>query len=282
MQKLKEAKEDLWKLKGREKKLRKEEPERILEIQELIRKGEKVAEMLRRERERVENEKIIENERKEKLRKEKETKEKLIEKQEKLKQYWSMHRWITGYIADNQEHWENLRKEQTEQARKENEEWNKLTRFKKIEKLKRKFVMSRSEPEKQDSNTELEMSKITEKNEEVNVKIAIHPNTKQDNWTKWREQENVNQQEMIEELEDYADKTLQEENLEDELDIAELADWLENQEKNNTLEQENPTSFEEQDEKSERELVEIAEQIEKDEKLSQPNLNVSKTETETI
>ena len=281
LQKLKEAKEDLWKLKGREKKLRKEEPERILEIQELIRKGEKVAEMLRRERERVENEKKIENERKEKLRKEKDTKEKLIEKQEKLKQYWSMHRWITGYIADNQEQWENLRKEQTEQARKENEEWNKLTRFKKIEKLKRKFVMSRSEPEKQDSNTELEMSKITEKNEQVNVKIAIHPNTKQDNWTKWREQENVNQQEMIEELEDYADMTLQEENLEDELDIAELADWLENQEKNNTLEQENPTSFEEQDEKSERELVEIAEQIEKDEKLSQPNLNVSKTETET-
>ena len=75
----------------------------------MIRKGEKITEMLRKERERVEKEKQLENEKKETLRKEKEKKEKLMEKQEKLKQYWAMHKWVTGYIADNQENWEKSR-----------------------------------------------------------------------------------------------------------------------------------------------------------------------------
>ena len=261
LQKLKEAKEDLWKLKGREKKLRKEEPETVIKLKEMIRKGERITEMLRKERERVEKEKQVENEKKETIRKEKEKKEKLIEKQEKLKQYWAMHRWVTGYIADNQENWEKSRTEKIELARKENENWEKLSRFKKIEKLKRKYKQEKAEPK----------GRIPEP--------AIN---KQEKWTKWREQESLNQQEMIEETEEYVEMTLQEENPEMEEDIAELAEWLEEQEKKNQSKQENQVHFEEQDDVLEQELIKIADQTEKDRKLSQPNIDSPKVEMNNV
>ena len=256
LQKLKEAKEDLWKLRGREKKLGKEEPEMILKIKEMIRKGERITEMLRKERERVENEKQEENEKKENLRKEKEKKDKLIEKKEKLKQYWAMHKWITGYITDNKENWEITRKEQLENSRKESEDYEKLLRFKKIEKLKEKYKKKENET----------INKTT-------------PNNKQDQWTKWREQENTNKQEMIEEIEEYADMTLTEENPEYEQDIAKLADWLEEQGRKDKNTKENQTRWDEQDEVLEQELFQIAEQLEKEKKVSQPDLNTTERET---
>ena len=46
LMKLKAKKEELWELKGREKKLVKEEPKNLREINELARKGEKIIRML--------------------------------------------------------------------------------------------------------------------------------------------------------------------------------------------------------------------------------------------
>ena len=52
---------------------------------------------------------------------------------------WGMLRWITQYIKENEEKWEEELNEKLEKERKELEEWNKAKRFEKIEKLKEKW-----------------------------------------------------------------------------------------------------------------------------------------------
>ena len=171
----------------------------------------------------------------------------------------------------NQEHEKNItppskkRKSEKSTETEESEDWEKLSRFKKIEKLKEKYKKREMETTNQTNN--------------INNTNNTTPDNKQDQWTKWREQENINKQEMREEAEEYADMTLTEENPENEQDIADLADWLEEQERKAHHTQENPTSWDEQDEVSEQELVQIAEQVEKDRKVSQPKLNSPSNET---
>ena len=120
---LAEAKKNLWKMRTKEKKMYKENGPS--EIQKLGLKAEKIAGLLRQERERIrlENEKKErEKQRKEQLRKERITmeqkrKEKL-EKAKKLKEHYALYRLTTEFIDENKSKWENERK-QREQQRKE-------------------------------------------------------------------------------------------------------------------------------------------------------------------
>ena len=68
LMKLKATKGDLWEVKWREKKLVKEEPENLRGINQLVKKGENIAEMSWKKRKRIEQEKKMEQEKREKLR----------------------------------------------------------------------------------------------------------------------------------------------------------------------------------------------------------------------
>ena len=91
-------------------------------------KGQKIVEVLKIERKRVETEKKVEELRNEIMKRkaiEKESKKKRQEKIEKLREKWAINRWVTEYIVQNQARWD---------TRKENEiaryeKWAKMDRF---------------------------------------------------------------------------------------------------------------------------------------------------------
>ena len=133
---LKATKQDLWRLRNHEKKL--PENKSSTEMQELRMKTEKIAEILRTERERIAEEKRQEQDRKvQKIKKEQERIEH-IKKQEKIKSRWEMYRWITKYIDENQEKWGKQEQESQERIRTEQENWDKMNRLEKIQRIKNK------------------------------------------------------------------------------------------------------------------------------------------------
>ena len=98
---LKIAKENLWKLRNKEKKIVRNDA--LKKIQELGKKAGKIAEILEQERTRLKAE--LENKEKmekEKLNREQQRKEK-IAKAENLQRRWAMYRWLTEYITENSE-----------------------------------------------------------------------------------------------------------------------------------------------------------------------------------
>ena len=108
-QELKRAKEDLWTLRGREKKV--VENETTKRIRELKRSTEQIVIILQRERNRKQQEKEHrEQQEKAKISR----KEKIREREKKIAQLqekWAMYRWVNEYIAENKVEWERTRKE---------------------------------------------------------------------------------------------------------------------------------------------------------------------------
>ena len=101
-------------------------------------KTEKIPEILRTECERIAEEKIQEQDRKElKIKKELERIAR-IKKQGKIKSRWEMYRWITKYINENQETWGIQEQESQETIRTEQENWDKMNRVEKIQRIKNK------------------------------------------------------------------------------------------------------------------------------------------------
>ena len=102
--KLKEIKEDLWKLKGRKKKY--EKPSEAAKIAELQKRSQEIVDILKKEKEKIEKEKkkdefdttMNKNKIKDKIKK--------IEKEEKLKEKWDICEWVADYIEKNLEDWE--------------------------------------------------------------------------------------------------------------------------------------------------------------------------------
>ena len=104
---------------------------------------------------------------KEKLNREQQRKEK-IAKAENLQRRWAMYRWLTEYIDENSEKWEEQWMIREQEKHEEMERWEKLTRMEKIAKLKLKWAKKRDEkPEKEPEN-----------------KIVIETDKK--NWRVWR------------------------------------------------------------------------------------------------
>ena len=158
---LKEMKESLWKLRHKAKKYERksEKVERLDEIDNLEEKLNKInviVEELKREEEKAKiekekREKEIEKEKKKakanKLKKESEKIEKL-KKAELLGKHWEMLRWLTHFLKENHEKWEEERKERYIESRKKIEEWEKAKRLEKIEILKRKWSEGKVEGKK--------------------------------------------------------------------------------------------------------------------------------------
>ena len=93
---------------------------------------------MRTECERIAEEKIQEQDRKElKIKKELERIAR-IKKQGKIKSRWEMYRWITKYINENQETWGIQEQESQETIRTEQENWDKMNRVEKIQRIKNK------------------------------------------------------------------------------------------------------------------------------------------------
>ena len=132
------AKKDLWKFRGKEKKHKSEN--KINKIQELGEKAELIATLLEQERERTKIEKkLIEQTEAAKKTREQKRKEK-IEQERKIEEHWAMYRWTTEYIEKNMKYWEYKRKIREQERQKKLDEWDKKNRLEKIQTLKRKYV----------------------------------------------------------------------------------------------------------------------------------------------
>ena len=127
-----------------------EKPKEITELEKLENKLEtinKILNDLQQEKEQLKEDnetrkkKINDEWRKkvkEKYRKEEEKKQQ-IEKQRRIQQHWEMLKWVTNYINENQDNWEQQRKQQQLEIEMELQQWDKLKRLEKIEKLKEKW-----------------------------------------------------------------------------------------------------------------------------------------------
>ena len=174
--KLSRMKDSLWKLRKKEPggEERTKETDREEEIDEKLKKVREILEKekmekLEREKEAIEAEKVREKRRKlmsksqeNKVRKEEEKKMK-IKKEKLLKEKWSMLRWITGFIAENNDTWEKEKKIRIEEEKKTLKQWEKLSRLEKVRILKEK--------EKKEREGEVEEEEKIEK------------------WTVWRKRE---------------------------------------------------------------------------------------------
>ena len=87
---------------------------------------EEISELLEHEKKRIEQEKkekqALENEKKSRESKRKEK----IEKAKKLSQRWAMYRWVTEYIDENYEKWEQEQEERDREAQEDLELWEQL------------------------------------------------------------------------------------------------------------------------------------------------------------
>ena len=152
---LQEAKRDLWTLKGREKKVGKPKKSELEKIKGLAEKSKKIGEILKIERERVEIEKKLEQDRIEKNKKYKESKKERFLKIEKLREKWAMNRWVTEFIAENEEKWEKWRGNEIAKMK----EWEKLERHEKIKLLKEKYKNKNGEMKQEILNEKPEVWK---------------------------------------------------------------------------------------------------------------------------
>ena len=166
---MKAAKEDLWSLRGREKKV--VEKETSKNIQELKRTTEQIVEILQRERTR----KLQEKERKDQQEKNKANRKEMKRLREKkvkeLQEKWAMYRWVNEFIAENKLDWERTRKIREQERNEKILEWEKKSRLEKIKTLREKFW------KKQDEKKAMEKEKKT-------------PDKKRQECTSWREKSN--------------------------------------------------------------------------------------------
>ena len=169
---LKEAKEDLWKLKGREKKIVNQTT--LQKIKELGRKAQQIRDILENEKKKLAEEKKKQEEQ-ENIRRSREQKRKeTLEKKKKLEERWAMYRWVVEYMQENSVHWEKRRKEIEQERERKLEEWEKKKRFEKIAFLEKKWLDKKQGVE----------------NENEKIQNNMQPEEKK--WTVWRENKGEN------------------------------------------------------------------------------------------
>ena len=151
------TKQDLWKL--RKKERTSEISSSLKEIRTLTEKAEKVKELLRQEKLRVQEQKEREQTEKDIKRTKEQQRKERLEKQKKLQDKWAMYRWITEYIDENSATWEKEKQERIENENKKIAEWEKMNRFEKIKEIKRKQQEKKNETAKKKS-PEPETSKV--------------------------------------------------------------------------------------------------------------------------
>ena len=149
---IQETKKSLWKLRGKEKKYeRKTEKteqleristmeEKLILIEETIEKIKEEEKKQTEEKKRL-DEKLLKEWRKKVRDKEKKEIEKQnrLRKQETASQRWSMLRWITNFISENSDRWEEIQEEKELIACQELYEWDKKKRLEKIDKIKQEM-----------------------------------------------------------------------------------------------------------------------------------------------
>ena len=131
---LKRAKESLWKLRKTEKKL--EQTPEMIEIEKLEKRQETIEKVLQKYKTTLmEQEKEI---RKEPRNKTTNKNNKQTTKTTKLGEIWTVYRWITEFLAENNQKWEKDLEQYMQNEKKQLESWDKLTRKEKIEKIQQK------------------------------------------------------------------------------------------------------------------------------------------------
>ena len=123
---LKTAKENLWKLRGKENKL--VETENVKKIRKLEKKTERVLELLEKEKGRLLS-------REQQLRTSIKNKENKIKKQELLAEVWATYRWITEFLSTTTQEWEQKKQHREQEERTRIEAWEQQTRKEKINNL---------------------------------------------------------------------------------------------------------------------------------------------------
>ena len=175
-----ETKKNLWKWRGKGKKLEKENEKletlkKVQNMEERIRIINNMLEDIEKEKERKrlkdledKNKKTAEWRKKVRLkdRKEAERKEQL-EIDNRIANNWAMINWVTDFIKENEEEWDLVRESKLEEANRELENWKKLRRLEKIKHLQRKW---NSEPREKEN---YEKEKVLE------------------NWTVWRKKPDI-------------------------------------------------------------------------------------------
>ena len=122
-QELKNAKADLWKLRGSEKRLK--ETNAVIEIRKLEMKTDQVIKLLEKERTRLkERDKNIRTAIKNDKNKNK--------KQELLAEVWATYRWITDYLTNTTLEWEKLKEQREQEEKFRLDKWEQQTRKEKI------------------------------------------------------------------------------------------------------------------------------------------------------
>ena len=194
---LQRVKEELWKYRGKEKKLnkveRKGENRKLREKLEMIREAnERIREEKVREEERkVKWLKSLEDEKKrrnmEEIRriKENEKKREKLEKKLKQEKSWEMAKWVHQFILKNNVRWEREKLERLEDRKRKIQEWDKHSRLEKIiTKNKRKEEEEKDQDEKVDEEI-LMIAELGEKNwrswkngEDPEVRAKLEENAK--------------------------------------------------------------------------------------------------------
>ena len=121
------AKQNLWKLQNKEKKL--VETEQVVEIRNMDKKAEQVFSLLEKEQNRL----ML---REKNVRTSIKNKKDPAKKQKLLAEIWTTYRWITEYLLETTTAWELEKNNRIEQHKKRLEDWNNRTRREKIEHIK--------------------------------------------------------------------------------------------------------------------------------------------------
>lgn len=141
---LQATKKSLYKLRNKEKVLARksdwqERLDKISSLEDKLKKLQEISEEIERKHQEMEERKA-----QEKIKKERERQEKIL-KAEKLRQKWEMLRWVTSFLSENQEMWEQERLENENKARLELEAWKKMKRLEKVAFLKKSWQESGKE-----------------------------------------------------------------------------------------------------------------------------------------
>ena len=126
---LQRAKENLWKLRGKENKL--VQTKQMQEITKLDKKTEQVINMLEKEKTRL-------LARDKNLRTAIRNPENKIKKQELIAEVWTTYRWITDYLTKTTEEWEKKKQQRVVEQTTRLESWENKTRVEKIASLRQK------------------------------------------------------------------------------------------------------------------------------------------------
>ena len=132
------AKQNLWKLRTKEKKLI--ETEEVLEIRSMEKKAEQVFSLLEKEKNRL----MV---REQNVRKSIKNGKEPIKKQKLLAEIWTTYRWITEYLLETTAAWELENNSRKEQHKKRLED---KTRIEKIEHIKKTTITEQQQVDIQD------------------------------------------------------------------------------------------------------------------------------------